>query len=41
VVFVVAFCMMFLIEELIDLLPGAKSAKWLGFGGGKPEARSQ
>jgi exosortase len=32
VVFVVAFCMMFLIEELIDLLPGAKSAKWLGFG---------
>jgi len=31
VVFVVAFCLMFFLEELIDLLPGAKSAKWLGF----------
>jgi exosortase len=41
VVFVVAFCMKFLIEELIDLLPGAKSAKWLGLSGGKSEARSQ
>lgn len=30
VVFVVAFCIMFVLEELYDLLPGAKSAAWLG-----------
>ena len=32
VVFVVAFCIMFILEELYDLLPGAKSAGWLGAG---------
>jgi exosortase/archaeosortase family protein len=31
-VFIVAFCIMFLLEELIDLLPGARSADWLGAG---------
>lgn len=30
VVFVVAFCIMFVLEELYDVLPGAKSAGWLG-----------
>ena len=30
VVFVVAFCIMFLLEGLLDLLPGAKSVGWLG-----------
>ncbi len=30
IVFVVAFCIMFILEELYDLLPGAKSQRWLG-----------
>jgi exosortase len=29
VVFVVAFCIMFLLEEVLDLLPGARSGKGL------------
>jgi exosortase len=37
VVFVIAFCFLFLLEEVLDLLPGARSDKWLGAGllGGK------
>ena len=30
VVFVIAFCIMFLLEGLFDLLPGAESVGWLG-----------
>jgi len=30
VVFVIAFLLMFLLEELLDLLPGARSGNWLG-----------
>jgi exosortase len=30
VVFVIAFCILFVLEELYDLLPGAHSARWLG-----------
>jgi exosortase len=29
-VFVIAFCILFVLEELYDLLPGARSARWLG-----------
>lgn len=32
VVFVIAFCFLFLMEEVLDLLPGAKSDHWLGAG---------
>jgi exosortase len=32
VVFVIAFCFLFLMEELLDLLPGATSDRWLGSG---------
>jgi exosortase len=31
-VFGIAFCIMFMLEEVLDLLPGAKSAGWLGSG---------
>jgi len=29
IVFVIAFCFLFLMEEVLDLLPGARSEKWL------------
>jgi exosortase len=32
VVFVIAFCFLFVLEELLDLLPGARSDQWLGAG---------